>query len=333
MQGRSGRRDGRVQLRRKRRKRSPLYVRALALGGVVCLALSVGLLVRYARMTASTVKTQRELREAFSGEAAASPEPQADNTQAVAMPLVSYSPPPTIQTAGPMFASATQIPAHVAAQATATPEPAMAERFVPLYRRNSDIVGWLKMAAVQEIDFPIVRRDNTFYIDHDFYGRKNAGGTAFLDAANSVLPRDENLIIHAHNMKNGTMFGKLSRMLNLDTLKDKPLLSFDTLYETGAYVPYAVSVVSLDPSSSRYFPLFETNFDTEQARNDYVQGLVQLSAFALPVDVINSDELLTLATCHGNEDTERLVVAYRRLRPHEEQADIEKAIRSAAFKR
>lgn len=328
---RHGNMHAKVRLKRRRRRKSPLHVKALIWGAVVCFATAAVMLIRYAVMTAQTVETQHELRAVYGQ--TTPPALAAANTADNPMPFVSFSPPPAVATPAPAFAAATQIPVVNPYIPAATPEPAMAERFVPLYRRNGDVVGWLKMAAVQEIDFPIVRRDNEFYIDHDFYGRKNAGGTAFLDVANSILPRDENLIIHAHNMKNGTMFGKLHRLLNLDTLKDQPLLSFDTLYDAGSYVPYAVSVISLDPSSARYFPLFETNFDTDQERSEYVLALRQFSAFALPVDVINSDELLTLATCHGDEDTERLVVGYRKLRDYEEIADMESVIRTAAVKR
>lgn len=330
----SGRKDvleSRLRLRRRRRSRRQTYTRLLLAGGVLCFALAAVLLARYLKMTAQTVQTQRELQAAFGQAQTAAPAARAERGQA--MPLVSFSPPPAAATPMPAFAPATQIAQVAAAQAAQTPAPAMAERFVSLYKRNGDVVAWLKMDAVREIDFPVVHRDNLYYIDHDFYGRENAGGTAFLDGGNSILPRDENLIVHAHNMKNGTMFGKLSRLLDLKTLRERPLITFDTLYEQGAYAPYAVSVVSLDPEDARYFPLFETNFATEEARSDYVQGLRQLSAFALPVDVINGDELLTLATCHGKEDTERLVVAYRRLRPDETATDVERVIRAAAMER
>lgn len=324
-----------VRLRGKRRKRKPPINQWLALGSAVCFIVAAVLLVRYARMTASTVKTQQELRAAYQGEEAApTPLDAAPAATEEAMPFVSFSPPPAALTPPPVFAAATQIPVG-AAQTTvqATPEPAMGERFVELYRRNGDIAGWLKIPAVKEIDFPIVHSNDLFYIDHDFYRRKNAGGTAFLDCANSILPRDENLIIHAHNMKNGTMFGKLHTLLNLETLKSSPLLSFDTLYDKGIYAPYAVALVSIEPSSDRYFPLFETNFDSDEARDEYVQALRQFSVFALPVDVINDDELLTLATCHGKEDTERLVVGYRKLRDYEEQEKMENVIRSATVRR
>lgn len=306
--------------RYRRIKKGAPGAKALLLAGAASLGLAVFLLARYVGMTFFTIETQQELKQAYG---TVSPAPvqgtaAADPVRAQ-LPVVSFGPAAT--------------PDMDAAAAAPTPEPAMGERFVPLYKRNKDVVGWLKMGAVQEIDFPVTHRDNEYYIDHDFYGRSSPAGTVFLDESNAILPRDENLILHGHNMKNGTMFGKLSRLLNLEILKQEPLVSFDTLYEQGVYAPYAVSVVSLDPGSDRYFQLVENNFDTEQQRSDYVQALTGYSAFALPVDVINSDELLTLATCHGDEDTERLIVAYRKLRSGESAEDIRSAIRNAAVRR
>ena len=44
------------------------------------------------------------------------------------------------------------------------------------------------------------------------------------------------------------------------------------------------------------------------------------------------DELLTLVTCHGNEQSERLVVGYRKLRGNETAYEVEETIRRATVK-
>lgn len=213
-----------------------------------------------------------------------------------------------------------------------TPRPmptagaAMLPKFVSLFGKNSDLAGWLKSDAIYDIDFPIVRRDNTFYLDKDFYGRINLAGTVFMDEGNSILPQDQNLILHGHNMKNGTMFGKLTRLMDISALLAAPFFSFSTLYMEMIFVPYAVSLVSIDPANARYFDFNQQRFYDENALAAYVQRLKETSVMQVPVSVDPGDLLLTLVTCHGNEVSERLIIGLRALRPDESRATVRKLL-------
>lgn len=278
------------------------------------------LLVCYMIMTHNTRELQRSLREEF-------PATEILKTVVAAQVVTSVSP------SLPEVSFAPMQDYSVESAATPTQEPAMRGEFVSLFRKNHDIIGWLKLESVKEIDFPVTQRDNSFYVDHDFYGRKSASGTAFLDASCSVLPKAENMIIHAHNMKNGTMFGKLYYLLDENILINSPLASFKTLYDDGVYVPYAVSEVSIDPQSDRYVPLIKAEFKSLQERNKYVEDLREFSAFELPIDILSQDELLTLITCHGKEKSERLVVGYRKLREDETSYEVVESIRNNVKKR
>lgn len=219
-------------------------------------------------------------------------------------------------------------------QPVVTPYPlpavgaAMQSEFLSVYRKNHDMVGWLKADAFYDIDYPIVKRDNIYYADRDFYGRKSIAGTVFLDADNSILPQDQNLILHGHNMKDGTMFGKLSQLLEQNVLLSAPFFRFSTLYDAQVYVPYAVSVVSIDPNNARYVHLITPQFYSMEAQFGYVNAMRHFSAFNLPIQVASNDRMLTLITCHGNENDERLVVALRALRPDENEESVKTLLRS-----
>lgn len=285
------------------------------------LFISAGIiLVRYLIMTHNTRELQRSLREEF-------PDTEITKTAAVAEAVATVSPSLPEVSFAPI-----QDDSFVPAAAP-TQEPAMRDEFVSLFSKNHDIIGWLKLESVKEIDFPVTQRDNSFYVDHDFYGRKSASGTAFLDASCSVLPKAENMIIHAHNMKNGTMFGKLYYLLDENVIINSPLASFKTLYDDGVYVPYAVSEVSIDPENDRYVPLIKAEFKSLQERNKYIENLREFSVFELPTDILSQDELLTLITCHGKEKSERLVVGYRKLRENETSYEVEESIKNNIIKR
>lgn len=324
---------GRKNKRRvyRRGPRMGLARRLLLLVSCGVFVVSAGLLIKYLLMTKQTLQTGEELKQAYA-EAQAAP---TDAPRATAPPpMVSFSPAPVIKAAATFGARATQIPVTIPPNSVSlTPEPGMDDKFIQLYKKNRDVVGWLKVEAVPEIDFPITKRDNDFYINHDYYGRKSASGTVFMDMSCSLLPKSENTILHGHNMKNGTMFGKLKQLMNFSVFKAKPLVYFDTLYENAVYVPYAVSVVSVDPRSPRFFPLIEAEFQTDDAREAYVSYLRGSSVYSLPIDVLVDDEMLTMATCHGNEEYERLVVACRRLRENETEEDVRQLIERTALER
>lgn len=212
------------------------------------------------------------------------------------------------------------------------PRPAMAERFLPLMRRNNDVVGWLKYDGIEEIDYAIVQRDNEYYLDRDFNRAKNVAGTVFLDASNQIWPQDVNLVLHGHNMQNGSMFGKLKRLMEPAFFQANPLMRFDTLYGDTQYVPYAVTLFSANPDSSRYFNIIQSDFQDASQMGDYVNWLRSRSSLNFPTQVAETDHLLTLVTCHGLDPDERLVVALRALRPGEDAEQIKQAFASQLTK-
>lgn len=280
---------------------------------VVCILASFYVLIDYLFLTKKIKLEQEKTRLSYYEEQEIKAEPLPEQP-GMPLPEVSFKPP--IQEAEPSFTkTATQLPS--VAQPRPTPQPGMNPRFVSLYKHNADVVGWLKIEGIGEIDFPVVRRDNSFYVDHDFYGKKSREGAVFLDAACAVLPQSDNLIFHGHNMKNGTMLGKLARLLDRGVLLNSLLLHFDSLYESEIYIPYAISVISADPGNARFFSFVQPNFQTEEAREGYVTRLMEPSSYEFAVDVINSDQLLTIGTCHGGKNDERLVIGYRRLRENE----------------
>ena len=81
---------------------------------------------------------------------------------------------------------------------------------------------------------------------------------------------DDNLIIFAHNLKNGDMFGELNRLTDASVLKANPLIDFDTLYEKGVYVPVAVLVCDINPGSAAYFDFNVSTLSTKEAFDAHI---------------------------------------------------------------
>lgn len=229
-------------------------------------------------------------------------------------------------TASPTQPPATSAPSGEPVQAaavrptavpTSTPQPQMRLALAGLWERNPDLVGWLQMDALPQVDIPIVQRDHTYYLRRDFDGRSNVNGTAFMDVRCHIMPRSDNLIIYAHNMKSGEMFGGLQKLRQEIFYRANPLASFSTLYEEGDYVPVAVVLCDIHPGEN-YFNFAVTDFEDEEEFDAYIARARELSDVQPPYDVRCGDELLTLVTCYDEAHNQRLVVILRRVRADED---------------
>lgn len=195
-----------------------------------------------------------------------------------------------------------------------------------LYEKNRDLVAWIQIPDV--LDLPVVYRNNDYYLTRDFNKQKNASGTIFLDVNHPFKEKTQNLLLHGHNMKDGTMFGRLAQYLHDDSyLRNHPFIYFDTLWNKEQYVIFAVLDVSLKPSDERFFNYFtHDTFISDAEFSMYIRQLQLRSGYAIPIDVVPSDALLTLSTCL---DDDRLVIVARRLRENETRSDLRALIRMA----
>ena len=196
-----------------------------------------------------------------------------------------------------------------------------------LREENRDLVGWLTIDGV--LDLPVVYRDNSYYLTHDFSGEKNAAGTIFLDVDHRFSARACNLLLHGHNMKDGSMFGHLIRYTDLDYLKRHPVIEFSTLWQKERYVIIAVMRVSLDSRDASFFNYFSyPAFAGDDEYRRYVRGAQLASLFAIPVAAEPSDALLTLSTCI---DDDRLVILARRFHGEETAKEMRRLVSASAW--
>ena len=77
---------------------------------------------------------------------------------------------------------------------------------------NPDTVGYL-IVENTSISYPVVKTNNNdYYLNHSFDKSNNVAGWIFMDYRNKS--DDNNIIIYGHNMKDGSMFGKLKILKN-----------------------------------------------------------------------------------------------------------------------
>lgn len=195
-----------------------------------------------------------------------------------------------------------------------------------LHAQNHDLVAWISIDNV--LDLPVVYRNNSYYLTHDFNKNKSTAGTIFLDENHPMTERTQNLLLHGHNMKDGTMFGRLAQYeKNLEYLKAHAFIDFSTLWHQERYVVFAVLDVSLDIGDDRFVEYFaHPTFKSDEEFERYIRRVELASLYAIPMDVKPTDALLTLSTCL---DEDRLVILARRQREGEKTASLREIVNMA----
>lgn len=193
------------------------------------------------------------------------------------------------------------------------PELKITDRFARLRKKSKYIVGWLRLDGVDEA---VALKDNSFFLDHDATGKKNINGAIFLEEDTDLRTRPYTVILFGHNMKSGNMFGRLKKYLDRKYLQQHRIIQFDSMYEEGRYAVFTAEKISTVPGTALYYNLWSLAVNDREKREQAIRRLDILAERDFLLDVQADDQLLLLVTCVG-EDTERLIVAARRLREGE----------------
>lgn len=209
-----------------------------------------------------------------------------------------------------------------------------------LLSHNGDVVGYIKIDNTL-VDYPVVQyngedldeQGNAYYMDKDIYGNYLESGSIFMDYRDNFPPdeneQSENIVLYGHNMLNGSKFATLHYYRQDNAFYDEsPIIEFSSNYKDYKYIIFGYFVTSGSYGESNYGPEFAywdmENMDEEEF-NEYVSVVKERSMISPDIDVKYGDQLLTLQTCHLDEDNSRFIVIARRLRDNETVDSIDKA--------
>ncbi len=166
---------------------------------------------------------------------------------------------------------------------------------------NSDTVGYISIDGTN-IKYPVVRStNNDYYLNHSFDKTKNSAGWIFMDYRNNNILEDKNTIIYGHNMKDGSMFGKLKilKSSDIDTIN-----YYDSDNNKHTYKIF--SIYEVDEEDYYITTLFDCG-------NEYIEFLHRVKGRSIKDYLYEpkyEDNILTLSTCSSSK--KRLVVhAYK----------------------
>ena len=178
--------------------------------------------------------------------------------------------------------------------------------FQTLQNMNPDIYAWIKVPGTV-IDYPIVQSgtDNSYYLNHNFYGEKNAHGTIFLDESCST--EDPVLLLHGHHMKDGTMFGSLKQYRDKEFRQAHTEILLDMGEGFDTYEVFAI--LQIDLTKEDYFAYEKIPKDADSLTAYLKQMQKNATWYEQPEQ---EDKLLLLSTCaYGSEDERMVVAAYK----------------------
>lgn len=174
--------------------------------------------------------------------------------------------------------------------------------FTQLLSVNSDIVGWLRIRAL-DISYPVVQgKDNDYYLHRTFEKTDNFAGCLFVNSYNMGDFTDQNTIIYGHNMKNGSMFGKLKNFNDPEVFKKCRyfwIFTPDFIYQ---YRIFSASVV--DKTGLTYQISFTDDEFDQFISRAYSNSVVDNQ----DVTVTKEDRIVTLSTCTGDDSTRFVVM-------------------------
>ncbi len=191
-------------------------------------------------------------------------------------------------------------------------------KFEDLEKVNPDIKGWLRLSAV-DISYPLVQgEDNDYYLHKTFEKEDNIAGCLFINYENEPDFTDTNTVVYGHNMKNGSMFGKLKQFRGEGVFeKSKYFWIFtpDLIYQYRIFSGMEVAKTGLT---------YQTNFRGDEYKEFLKTAFERSELDNSDVSVTEEDRVVTLSTCTGDEATRFVIIGKLSQvyvsKGHEEQA-------------
>lgn len=159
--------------------------------------------------------------------------------------------------------------------------------FNKLREINPDIIAWIKIDGTN-INYPIMKTtDNDYYLSKNFYKENDISGSLFLDYRSNFT--DKNIVVYGHNIKRGTMFSDLEKILNNDLGNNINIIIYmpDKTMKFKVFSTYKTNPEDYAINTS----INEENLD------EFAQNVKQRSSLNFECEYANSSQILTLSTC------------------------------------
>lgn len=180
--------------------------------------------------------------------------------------------------------------------------------FATLQQQNKDIYAWIRIEGTV-VDYPIAQHpeDDSYYLNHTVEGKKGLPGSIYTENYNKTDFTDRNTLIYGHDMKNGSMFGDLSKYKDSAYMQEHRQI----LIYTPEHI-YTYQVFAAITYDNRHI-MYSFDFSTEEGMQEFLDSLAGVRNMAsyldTSIEVTSADKMITLSTCTGNSSQRLLVGA------------------------
>lgn len=189
--------------------------------------------------------------------------------------------------------------------------------YAEVFQEYPDIKGWLCVEGTV-IDYPVLQREgeDEHYLYLDYREQEDKRGSLILDEDSSVENGEftTNLLIHGHNMKDGSMFGELNEYRSEDFCKEHTLMTLytgDGVHEYEVIAVFESQVYYASDLVFKYYNFFQA--DTVEEFKYFYDNIKNLSLYDTGVTAEYGDRFLTLSTCAYHVEDGRFVVVAKEI--------------------
>lgn len=187
---------------------------------------------------------------------------------------------------------------------------------------NDQAMGWLYMGSV-DISYPIVQNpdegENEYYLHHTLEGKENSSGAIFMDWEVDPELTSWNTFIYGHNMKNGSMFGSLKKLIANPKLYEKDPYIY--IFRDEGIYRYKIYSFYLDATDSKMY----WTCDTLKEYRAYIRTALEQSIYDCETETSEELNSVTLVTCSGSGASKKRFFVHGIIQDRYLYTDAEKA--------
>jgi len=170
-----------------------------------------------------------------------------------------------------------------------------------LKHKNEDCIAWLQLPCI-DISYPVMQtEDNDFYLHRDMNKEDLFAGSLFADYHNNKNFKDFNTIIYGHNMRDGTMFGKVKDMNDQSVIDKCP---YFWIYTPDTDILCHIFSWHIAGTSSSTYTV---QFKDAQSHQKWIDEMKSASEIKTSAEVEETDRVVTLSTCYSDTGHRRVV--------------------------
>ena len=178
--------------------------------------------------------------------------------------------------------------------------------FQELQAINPEVFSWLTVYGTN-IDYPVTQGgDNMKYVNKGAEGSYSLSGSIFLDCENSRDFSDFNSILFGHHMEQRAMFGDLELFSDKDYFDAR---RYGNLYYGGR--DHGLEFFAFLHTDAYDTSVFTPGVSGKEARQAYLDGLLNKAAFTRDIGVAVKDRIVLLSTCSSQSTNGRDILVAR----------------------